>query len=82
MGRFYSSPFSYFHFVQSKVLKIKIQPEKIAYLRFILEGYSHLAVVTVEDSKKGIVSLHFFPSEEFLIMEILENLQNERLLFK
>ncbi|MCS7278588.1 MAG: DUF4911 domain-containing protein [Thermodesulfobacteriaceae bacterium] len=66
--------------MQSQVLKIKIPPEKIAYLKFILEGYSHLVVLTVENPKEGIVSLQFFPSEETLIRKILKNWQEEILL--
>lgn len=63
--------------MQSQVLKLKIPREKIAYLKFILEGYSHLALLTVENPKEGLVSLYFFPSEKDLVLEILTDFFNQ-----
>lgn len=44
---------------ECSVLYIRINQQKIFYLKFILEGYDGLAVLTTEDNATGLVSLHF-----------------------
>uniref|UniRef100_A0A7V6CE43 DUF4911 domain-containing protein n=1 Tax=Thermodesulfobacterium geofontis TaxID=1295609 RepID=A0A7V6CE43_9BACT len=61
--------------MRSSFFLIKLDPQKIAYLKFIFEGYDHLVILSVLDSKKGLVKIHFFESESSLIKEILEDLK-------
>uniref|UniRef100_A0A7V4JPN6 DUF4911 domain-containing protein n=1 Tax=Thermodesulfobacterium geofontis TaxID=1295609 RepID=A0A7V4JPN6_9BACT len=61
--------------MKSSFLLIKLDPQKLAYLKFILEGYDHLVILSVLDSKKGLAKIHFFEKEKFLIKEILEDLK-------
>lgn len=62
--------------MNSDFLFIKILSSKISFLRFILEGYDHLATLTVIESKEGLAKLHFFKNEKELIMEILKDLKS------
>ena len=55
---------------------VKLNPQKLAYLKFILEGYDHLAILSVLDSEKGLAKIYFFEKEKFLIKEILEDLKD------
>ena len=56
---------------------IKLNPQKLAYLKFILEGYDHLAILSILDSEKGLAKIYFFESEKFLIKNILEDLKDK-----
>uniref|UniRef100_A0A7C4JQ38 DUF4911 domain-containing protein n=1 Tax=Thermodesulfobacterium geofontis TaxID=1295609 RepID=A0A7C4JQ38_9BACT len=62
--------------MRSSFFLIKLNPQKLAYLKFILEGYDHLAILSVLDSKKGLAKIYFFEKEKSLIKEILEDLKN------
>ena len=59
--------------MRSKIIRAKISPEKIAFLKFVLDGYDHLALLTVKDPKKGIVELSFFPTEKEEVLNILQD---------
>jgi len=61
--------------MQSSQLKVKINSRYLTFLKFILEGYDHLAVLTVLDGKKGLVKINFYYTQYDLIMEILEDLK-------
>jgi len=58
-------------------LVVKLNPKKLVYLKFILEGYDHLAVLTVLNAKEGLAKIHFFENNKLLIKEILEDLKNK-----
>jgi hypothetical protein len=55
-----------------------IDRSQIHYLRFIIEAYPGLAVVSTEDSALGLVSLAIAPGCEPDILRILED-EKERL---
>jgi len=56
---------------QSKVKILQISPSKIAFLKFLLEGYDHLASLTILDPKKGMIKISFYPLNEEFVNEIL-----------
>ncbi|MEZ0344190.1 MAG: DUF4911 domain-containing protein [Caldimicrobium sp.] len=60
---------------KSKNFYFQIDPSKIAFLKFILEGYDHLATLTVLDRQQGIVQISFYPTEEHWIKEILKDFE-------
>ncbi|AEH23659.1 hypothetical protein TOPB45_1581 [Thermodesulfobacterium geofontis OPF15] len=62
--------------MRSSFFLVKLNPQKLAYLKFILEGYDHLAILSVLDSKKGLAKIYFFEKEKSLIKEILEDLKD------
>lgn len=55
----------------------RIDPREIAYLRFILEGYDGLAVLTTLDPEAGIVSLYISPECEKEVDGIIRGLSKE-----
>ncbi|PMP68747.1 MAG: hypothetical protein C0190_01085 [Thermodesulfobacterium geofontis] len=63
--------------MRSSFFLIKLSSKKLAYLKFILEGYDHLAILSVLDPKKGLAKLHFFKNEKSFVKEILEDLKTE-----
>ena len=51
---------------------IIIDPYQIHYLRFIIEAYEGIAVVTTLDPKSGLVQLSIAPGCEEDVLEILQ----------
>lgn len=43
----------------SEQLYLRISPDKFHYLKFILEGYDNLAILSGHDMKQGVVRLLF-----------------------
>lgn len=56
-------------------ITFQVPRSQIALLRFILEGYDHLATLTVLDAQKGLIKMQFPPQEEQTIREILSDFQ-------
>jgi hypothetical protein len=54
-----------------------IRPEQISWLRFILEGYDGLAILTTISAKIGLVRLHAFNSSFAEAMRLIESLSVE-----
>lgn len=63
--------------MRSSFLIIRLKSQKIAFLKFILEGYDHLAILEVIDPREGLVKIYFYKKEKSLIEEILEDLKEE-----
>ena len=51
--------------MHSESLYLKIAPARIGLLRFLLEGYDGLAMLSTLDSKSGLVRL-LFPGPRYL----------------
>ncbi len=45
-------------------IQLKISPDRIHYLKFILEGYDGLAILSTVDAGLGIVEIHYPPEVE------------------
>jgi hypothetical protein len=54
-----------------------VQRESIGYLKFILEGYEGMAVMTTRDTRAGVVSVFMAPGCESDIMNLLDCLAKE-----
>jgi len=60
---------------------VQLPPEKIGFLKFILEAYDGLAIMSTRDSKAGIVDI-YFPKElhgdvRALVASITSNLSKK-----
>ena len=53
---------------------VTVQPSKIAFLKFILEGYDGLAILSTLDNKCGQLVLRFFPALRDDLLAILSSL--------
>ena len=57
------------------ILYARIPTGKIAFLKFILEGYDGLAVLTTVNRALGLVSLRYFPACRVELLGLLDSLQ-------
>ncbi len=60
--------------MHSQELYLRISPDKYHYLKFILEGYDNLAVLSSHDGKNGVVRLLFAEECRSELMELLRAL--------
>lgn len=58
------------------VLFAMIPTGKIAFLKFILEGYDGLALLSTVDRDIGLVSLRYFPACRGELVDLLDSLQS------
>lgn len=56
------------------IIYLRVAPERIADVNWIMEGYEHLALVTTEDPREGVVKLLGTPDTNNDVMEIIENM--------
>ena len=52
----------------------QVEPERIADVNWIMEGYEHLALVGTIDDKAGIVKFYATPDTFDDVIDILENM--------
>lgn len=60
--------------VKINTLPLRIDPRRIGYLKFILEGYDGMALVTTTDAKDGLVIIRHPASFESDLANIIDNL--------
>ncbi len=60
--------------MQSTVMEIKIPPRSLAFLRFVLEGFGHLALPVTLSGREGRVRFLISPGEEERFQRLLEDL--------
>ncbi len=56
-------------------LYTRIPFNKIALLKFLLEGYDGLAILTTVNRDIGLISIRYFPSCRAELVELLDSLQ-------
>jgi len=61
--------------VETKKKYYRVDRREIAFLKFILEAYDGLAVLTTIDSEKGIVVINIAPGCEADVEMILQDLK-------
>lgn len=59
--------------MNSSWIQFRIEPPKLALLKFILEGYDHLAILTILEPKEAKAQIYFYYTEKDLIKEILQD---------
>ncbi|NPA94146.1 MAG: DUF4911 domain-containing protein [Thermodesulfobacteria bacterium] len=60
-----------------KTLNLKITPSKVFLLRFILEGYDNMFVLTTVDKQSGVVEIQYCESAYDQLCTILDEIGNE-----
>lgn len=55
-------------------LYLRIAPDSFHYLKFILEGYDNLAVLSSVDMKQGVVRLRYTSGLEKEVFQLLGNI--------
>ena len=59
---------------QCSLLQMEITPDRIHFLKFILEGYDGLALLSTVDAGQGIVEIRYPPEIEHDLKKILHNI--------
>ena len=60
-------------------IELTIQPSKIGYLRFLLEGYDGMAVLSTKNRTAGIIIIRYVNSFYSQLIKILEPFQQRNL---
>ncbi len=60
-----------------KSLTLEIHPSMVFLLRFILEGYDNMFVLSTIDKERGLVEIQYCSSMETQLMTILEEIGEE-----
>jgi hypothetical protein len=55
-------------------LQLKISPDRIHFLKFILEGYDGLATLSTVSTRQGLVEIHCPPEVEKDLSDILASI--------
>ena len=59
-------------------LHLKISPDRIHYLKFILEGYDNLAILSTVNARQGLVEIRYPPENKkdlkYLLSEITSDI--------
>jgi hypothetical protein len=56
------------------VLKLQIAPPRICFLKFILEGYDGLAIISTGDAKQGLIEIRYPDCLQSELFQLLDNL--------
>lgn len=56
-------------------MKLEISPKRICFLKFILEAYDGLALLSTLDAKTGLVQISYYHSQHDVICSIVESLE-------
>ena len=60
-----------------KTLSLEITPSMVYFLRFILEGYDNMFVLTTVDKEKGLVEIQYCESVRQQLERILDEIGGE-----
>lgn len=52
----------------------QVEPERIADVNWIMEGYEHLAMVSTVDGTRGLIKFYATPDTYFDTLDIIENM--------
>jgi hypothetical protein len=58
----------------SREIYLRISPDKFHILKFILEGYDNLAILSSHDMAKGIVRIRYISDSSHDLFELLSSL--------
>ncbi len=58
----------------SREVYLRISPDKFHILKFILEGYENLAILSSHDMAKGIVRIRYISDSDRDVFELLSSL--------
>jgi len=58
-------------------LPLRMAPERIHFLKFILEGYDNLAVLSTVDARLGKVEIRYPAMREAELVALLESLSSD-----
>ena len=60
---------------QCSLLRLRISPERIHFLKFILEGYDGFALLSTKNTEQGLVEIRYPPEIESDLKELLKSIE-------
>ena len=58
-------------------LHLKISPDRIHYLKFILEGYDNLAILSTLNARQGLVEIRYLPESKKDLTDLLTEITSD-----
>ena len=58
-------------------LHLKISPDRIHYLKFILEGYDNLATLSTVNARQGLVEIRYLPESKNDLTDLLTEITSD-----
>ncbi len=68
--------------LETKQIFYRIDRKRISYLRFILEAYDGIAVVSTVDAKEGLIKIAIAPGCESVVEALFNDLKQKFILRK
>ena len=62
---------------RSSLMQLRISPDKIHYLKFILEGYDNLATLSTVDARQGLVEIRYLPESKKDLTDLLTEITSD-----
>ena len=57
--------------------QLRISPDRIHYLKFILEGHDNLATLSTVDARQGLVKISYTPEVEEDLTQLLTEIASD-----
>jgi hypothetical protein len=58
-------------------LQLEIAPDRIHFLKFILEGYDNLAIMSTVDARQGLVEIRYPPEVKKDLTDLLTEIASD-----
>jgi hypothetical protein len=58
-------------------MQLRISPDRIHFLKFILEGYDNLATLSTVNARQGLVEIHYPPEIEKDLTDLLTEITSD-----
>jgi len=58
-------------------MQLRISPDKIHYLKFILEGYDNLATLSTVNARQGLVEIRYLPESKKDLTDLLTEITSD-----
>jgi hypothetical protein len=63
--------------IRCSSLQLKISPDRIHFLKFILEGYDNLAIMSTVDARQGLVEIRYPPEVKKDLTDLLTEIASD-----
>ncbi|MDX2433052.1 MAG: DUF4911 domain-containing protein [Desulfobacterales bacterium] len=58
-------------------MQLRISPDRIHYLKFILEGYDNLATLSTVNARQGLVEIRYLPESKKDLTDLLTEITSD-----
>ena len=58
-------------------MQLRISPDRIHYMKFILEGYDNLATLSTVNARQGLVEIRYLPESKNDLTDLLTEITSD-----